>query len=99
MPAGLRCRSTMNEILKYYSLPFTSGTLHLYRYQTKQQKFYFAIRYSELTAALTSRWCFFAQILFNFFKGATRGFWQEEQYEQQREHGDAGENKKRVAGA
>jgi len=49
--------------------------------------------------ALTSRWCFFTQILFNFFKRAARCFWQEEQHEQQREHGDAGENKKRVAGA
>ena len=76
-----------------------TATIELHRHQTKQQQFYFTIRYLEFTAALTSCWCFFTQILFNLFKGATRGFWQEEQYEQQREHGDAGENKKRVAGA
>ena len=84
--------------LIYQNIALVTATIELHRHQTKQQQFYFAIRYSEFIAALTSRWCFFTQVLFNFFKRATRCFGQEEQYEQQRKHGDAGENKKRVAG-
>ena len=49
--------------------------------------------------ALASLWCFFTQILFDFFKRATRCFGQEKQHEQQREHGNTGENKKGDASA